>query len=75
MSTTNNDVRIETVGAGIANVYRGTKRVGSVERLDNGKWVPIDLSREAWATPPQFPRFPTRDAAAEALASGEVVYG
>lgn len=54
--------------------YDTSRRAGSVYRLNSGQWVPVTRSREAHATQPVFPRFATRQQAAAALASGEVVY-
>lgn len=73
-------IKVVTEGQGSASVFIVTlpgavgKRVGSVERGDYG-WVPLTRNAETRAHMPQFPHFKTRQAAAEALANGEVVYG
>lgn len=64
---------IRNITAGSADVYSGHRRVGSVDRTARG-WVPLSLAKESLANPPQFPVFRTRQAAADALASGQVVY-
>lgn len=67
-------ISLQRTAAGRAGVYHNGKRIGSVDRRDDGKWVPLTPDKEGWANPPQFPAFATRKAAAEALATGEVVY-
>lgn len=74
-------IKVVTEGQGSASVFIVTpflgavgKRIGSVERGDYG-WVPLTRNAETRAHMPQFPHFKTRQAAAEALANGEVAYG
>jgi hypothetical protein len=54
--------------------YVNREVLGSVYRLDTGQWVPVTRSRESHADLPVFPRFSTRQEAAQALASGLIVY-
>ena len=54
--------------------YVNRKVLGSVYRLDTGQWVPVTRAREAHANRPEFPRFATRQQAAQALANGNVIY-
>ena len=54
--------------------YVNRKVLGSVYRLDSGQWVPVTRSREGHADLPVFPRYATRQGAAQALADGLIVY-
>jgi len=73
-------IKVVSEGRGCASVFvvpfpdHPGKYIGSVERGDYG-WVPLNRHAETRAHMPQFPHFKTRQAAAEALANGEVVYG
>lgn len=73
------NMKVVSEGQGSASVFIVTvpgtpgKRIGSVERGEYG-WVPLTRNAETRAHMPQFPYFKTRQAAAVALATGEVVY-
>jgi hypothetical protein len=78
-------MKLANIAAGTADVhlltndpampgYVNRRVLGSVYRLDTGQWVPLTLSRIAQSEPPTFPRFSTRQEAAQALADGNVVY-
>ena len=74
------EMKVVSEGAGSASVFIVTflgtpgRRIGSVERGEYG-WVPLTRDAETREHMPQFPHFKTRQAAAVALATGEVVYG
>jgi hypothetical protein len=71
ISFTNAQQGMASVRVGVAPNCR---YVGTVYRLDNGKWVPVTLARESHADWPQFPAYRTRREAAEALANGNFNY-
>lgn len=78
-------MKLANIAAGTADVhlltddpampgYVNRKVLGSVYRLDSGQWVPVTRSREGHADLPVFPRYATRQGAAQALADGLIVY-
>lgn len=70
--------KLANVSQGYAEVcvlteYGSERYVGDVMRGDYG-WVPLTRDKVSWANPPTHPAFKTRQAAAQALVNGEVVY-
>ena len=78
MTTTVTKFKLANVSSGYAEVcviadHGGERYVGDVMRGEYG-WVPLTRDKVSWANPPTHPAFQSRQAAAQALANGEVVY-